>query len=147
MLDSNNRQFSGILPSAPPEPALLPPAPEPAPQKCQASGASEPCLCRWWQFRASVAFSVLRGLYFTELSTYLTYEQGPCIGLLVYILPATKPAIMTNLAYPRAGKICGTHMQSALQARGGAGRQKRQRCGRETRINLRSMKKMLSLSL
>ena len=104
MLDSNNRQFSGILPSAPPEPALLPPAPEPAPQKCQASGASEPCLCRWWQFRASVAFSVLRGLYFTELSTYLTYEQGPCIGLLVYILPATKPAIMTNLAYPRAIK-------------------------------------------
>ena len=38
MLDSNNRQFSVILPSAPPEQALLPPAP----QKCQGSGALEP---------------------------------------------------------------------------------------------------------
>ena len=42
-LDSSNRHFSAILPSAPPEPAHLPLAPELAPQKCQGSAAFEPC--------------------------------------------------------------------------------------------------------
>ena len=41
MLDGIHRHFSGILPLAPQEPALLPQAPELAPPKCQGSGAFE----------------------------------------------------------------------------------------------------------